>query len=904
MTPERCARTDILSALGQGATLVTANKRLSGTMRAEYARHTAESGALVWNTPDVLPLPAWLERCWEEALLGTTDPEPPRLLSATQERRLWETIIRRELERRPLLEPSGCAGKAQAAWRLTSEWGIGIDEAHFRYHVDSEAFLDWSRQFERRCNRGRWLAPAALMEALIDPFREDAIKPPTMLILFGFDELTPALITLLKTLDEGGCTARWLELEELQETALRVASADLRSEALAMAQWVRQRLSANSDTSIGIVVPDLEGQREVVTRALDECLLPETLSPGKAQLERPYNVSLGRPLGNHPVVRTAIRLLDLLQTRITLNQACQLLRSPLIAGWTQEAGARAMLDVRLRETGESTLSLKRLRHHAGRTDKPYGCPVLAEHLDAWQSLTGTLSESAPPSVWAERFSTLLQAIGWCRGRTLSSDEYQAVESWRELLGGLATLDAFMAPMAAADARALIGDLAHERTFQAQTQTTNVQVMGVLESVGQQFDHLWIMGLHDGAWPKRPSPNPFIPLPLQRTRDLPHSSEARELRFARTLTQRLLTSANEVIVSYPIHDGDEAHGPSPLIANLDPLAFDTLCPEPFSIWRDSIHRSARRETLTDDPAPPVSTGTVSGGSAIFKYQAGCPFRAFAELRLGARALGEGEIGLDARVRGSLLHRILETVWQAIGDLNSLLAMNMSALEALVRDAVDQAIAEAGRHHPDTLTGRFRELESARLFDQTMAWLALERERQPFRVNAREQVFQTRIGGLEVRVVIDRIDELEDGRLVLIDYKTGAVTPAEWFGERPDEPQLPLYSMTVEGRVAALAFAQLRAGETTFKGVASERDLIPGVDSYEKLRQTRDMTAWPEVLEHWRATMTRLADDFATGDAVVDPKAFPKTCDYCPLPTLCRIDELNAARPGLAIEEDES
>lgn len=905
MTPERYAKRDLLSALGPDTTLVTVNKRLSTALRAAHGRYSASSGALVWSTPDILPLSAWLQRNWEEVLLSGAMHTPPRLLSPMQERRLWEEIVREELDRRPLLEPAGCARKAQAAWRLTCEWRIAIDEARFRYHVDSEAFLNWARRFERRCKDGGWLTPAALPDALISPLRNGEIAVPATLIITGFDELPPALSALLNTVAEAGCTVRWIELCGREATAHRIACSDARDEAMVIARWVRRRLDEHPEASIGIIAPDLEQQREVVTRALDECLMPETLLPGNGTLERPYNLSLGLPLADHPVVCTALRLLALLEPGVTLNQIGHLLRSPLIAGWTEEAGARAMLDARLRESGEPTLSLKRLRYHAGRRDRAYGCPTLCAHIEAWQGQSAMLTGPAAPSAWAERFSNLLQAIGWCRGRTLSSDEYQAVESWRELLSGLAALDAFTAPMNAREALSLVGDLARERTFQAQSAAASaVQVMGVLECAGQHFDHLWVMGLHDSAWPRPPGPNPFIPLPLQRERDLPHSSEARELRFARALTQRLLTSAAEVIVSHPCHEGDAHLGPSPLIANLSAITPETLGMQPTTRWQTDIRAAARLDALAIDPAPPVPLGAAPGGTGIFKYQAACPFRAFAELRLGARALGLTEIGLDARVRGSLLHRVLEAVWEALGDQAALLALNPPELATLVEGAVASAIAEAARLQPDTLTGRFRDLETARLFDLAMAWLTLERERPPFRVKAREQVFQPGIAGLDIKVVIDRIDVLEDGRLALIDYKTGAVTPRDWFGERPDEPQLPLYSMAVSEPIAALAFAQLRAGDMGFKGIAAQQDLIPGVEAFEKVRQTREMSAWPEVLDEWREVMTGLASDFAAGVASVDPKTYPKTCSYCPLPTLCRIDELHAEDPGLAVEDDET
>jgi ATP-dependent helicase/nuclease subunit B len=139
-------------------------------------------------------------------------------------------------------------------------------------------------------------------------------------------------------------------------------------------------------------------------------------------------------------------------------------------------------------------------------------------------------------------------------------------------------------------------------------------------------------------------------------------------------------------------------------------------------------------------------------------------------------------------------------------------------------------------------------------------------------------------------IDRIDELADGRQVVIDYKTGEVKPAQWFGERPDEPQLPLYSMAVGGDIAGVLFAQVKAGGMAFNGVTADEGLAPGVKSYERLAQTREASSWPEVLRDWRATMERLGEAFRNGEALVDPKQYPGTCTYCELKPLCRINEL--------------
>ena len=51
--------------LAQGGTLITASNRLAHQLRYQYAKAQIDKGNTAWETPDVLPWPAWLQRCWE-----------------------------------------------------------------------------------------------------------------------------------------------------------------------------------------------------------------------------------------------------------------------------------------------------------------------------------------------------------------------------------------------------------------------------------------------------------------------------------------------------------------------------------------------------------------------------------------------------------------------------------------------------------------------------------------------------------------------------------------------------------------------------------------------------------------------------------------------------------------------
>ncbi len=136
--------------------------------------------------------------------------------------------------------------------------------------------------------------------------------------------------------------------------------------------------------------------------------------------------------------------------------------------------------------------------------------------------------------------------------------------------------------------------------------------------------------------------------------------------------------------------------------------------------------------------------------------------------------------------------------------------------------------------------------------------------------------------------DRVDVLPDGREIILDYKTGQLKPRGWEGERPDEPQLPLYCATSDQPVAGAAFAMIRTGELRFRGLTAGDVSLPALS---KMPIDPALPFERQVLE-WRLVLEHLAEDFRAGKAGVDPK--PGACDNCGLRALCRIRELENDR----------
>ena len=468
--------------------------------------------------------------------------------------------------------------------------------------------------------------------------------------------------------------------------------------------------------------------------------------------------------------------------------------------------------------------------------------------------------------------------------------------------------------------ACLEEAASAKTFKPQNQSAPVQVMGELEAAGSVFDALWIAGWSDSDWPRRHAPNPLIPITLQRQYNLPHHSAAAELAFARAVTARLLTSAPEVVVSWPAADEDRELRASPLVRSIA---------SPSSEWGSSVRPTSAKslpdlfpavalESVPDDRAPAVAVSELRSHSVrILERQSNCPFRAFVELRLQASERQPREEGLAASERGKLVELALQRAWEQLGDRFTLENCGEARLQEIIDTAVDEALREW--KPGDSWETRYLALERERLHALVREWLEFERSREEFEVVGHQRDIRLELAGLPLRGRLDRLDRLRDGSLVIVDYKTGQQTlgPGKWRTPRPVHPQLPSYAVALGqqlppatratadatvriagAEISGVTFALVNRGDCRMKGLG-ERPEILG------LKRMPRGEGLKESLASWRPELELLARDFMSGDARIAPRS-ASTCGdtYCSLHALCRVAEIDFPTDSTEEEDDAS
>ncbi|WP_240483809.1 PD-(D/E)XK nuclease family protein [Methylobacillus sp. MM3] len=877
------------------ALVLCSTARLARSLRMELGRIQRMRGATQWQPPTILTLSQWLDDAITRAMLAGELPAdylPRQMLDNMAERLLWERAIEKNTQgdaAQALFDMAGLAQSAAEANRLLIEWNVHL--AGGEQTEETRQFLRWRETFQALCRQYQTLEAARYLDRQIDAIQRGVGSLPAELHLAGFDRFSPQEKRLLEALTTRGVQVlRWPLGFDQPASAVQIACDDAEAECRAAVAWAARRLAQEPQARLAIVAPELGVLRARLLVMLDDALHPASIHPARAEMPRSYDFSLGDPLSAHSIIACALSLLRLSVRRYRIPQqdAGMLLRDVHWSAGVGEADARARLEARMRSRLSSRLQLEQLLRLARKAQLDgLGVARLVEHLEAISVATAGWPRKQSSRAWAAAFAGLLKAAGWPGERSLSSHEFQARQAWDAALNDFDMLDALLGPLDAGAALHRLSRLVQERIFQPEAEgEPRLLVMGMLEAAAAPLDAMWVLGMNDHQWPPPPRPNPLLPAEAQRRANAPNACSGVQTEFAQAIHARLMHGAAEIVFSWSHRDGERELRPSPLLSEIPQQA---EMPELAATLAERLAQPSGMQWLDDHVAPPVAPGEIQrGGTGLLKAQAICPAWAYYQYRLGARALDEPVEGLDALARGNLLHMVLQAFWtdRTSADLH---AMDEAALGAAIGMAVEAGIRQFVEQSDEPLPPQFAALEKLRLQRILAAWLELEKTREPFSVLECERRISLDIDGLQVNLVLDRVDELPDGRLVVLDYKTGAsVSHKSWAEERIAEPQLPIYAALAlcDGEVAAVCFAKVQAAEQKFIGIADSAEVLPGVcalDGARKLFPEDRFPDWAALIRHWQASITAIAAEIKAGEAAVKFRNEEdlRDCDVKPL-----------------------
>lgn len=621
-------------------------------------------------------------------------------------------------------------------------------------------------------------------------------------------------------------TDRWLtegpELPDLcaaTEGMTLLEAATPREEALAIALALRE--AAENGLRAALVTPDRTLGRQVGA-ALDRWnILPDDAG--------------GQPLGLSAPGRFLRHVADLFCAPLTGDRLLVLLKHPMAASQPEASDRSAhlrftrLLELQLRRNGPAFPTPGDLLHWAltrpeeGIADwvaalaetlhlpEDEGPLPLASHVARHRALTEALARGT-----AKSGTGLL----WAREAGLAA---------LRLMEDLAAEAPHGGSMTATEYRDLLTALLSRTELRETVQAhPDVLIWGTLDARAQGADLVILGGLNDGIWPQLPDPDPWLNRRMRKDAGLllperqiglsahdyqqaaaaPRVILSRALRNAEaeTVPSRWLNRLVNLMQGLP---GPDQHGPEALAAMRARgqlwLSLATALEEPTAAMRaDPGLAPAPRPA----PQPPVRSRPDRLALTAVAKLIRDPYAIYARQILKLFPLDPLRATPDARERGTVIHEILERFVRTRPEGESRAEARLRLLDIAAVVLAEQTPFPAAR----TL------------------WLArLERAADHFltqdaKYGGTAQILETKgeisLPGLPVSLygTPDRIDRLPDGRLHLIDYKTG--TPPTAKQQKQYEKQLLLAAAMAErggfrdlgpSEVARISYIGLGSGE---------------------------------------------------------------------------------------------
>lgn len=347
------------------------------------------------------------------------------------------------------------------------------------------------------------------------------------------------------------------------------------------------------------------------------------------------------------------------------------------------------------------------------------------------------------------------------------------------------------------------------------QHPHLAIWGPLEARLQHADRMILGGLNEGSWPPEPPPDPWMSRPMRDAFGLTPLERriglsAHDFVMCAAAPDVVLTRARRIEGTPTI--------PSRWLSRLDAVLEHLEEAKELRRdgqrllkWRDALDRAEGGPLAPPEPRPPVAARPRRLSVTQIETWITDPYAIYARHILRLRKLDDIDADPGAADRGTIIHAVLDEFTRRYPD--TLPADGEAKLVALGR-----AEFTTRRVPPGVLAFWWPR------FVQVAAWfVAVEREcRAQGRTLATEvsgsYTLQAPGGEFKVTAKADRIDQATDGRLTIIDYKTGSV-PTSPQVESGMRPQLSLEALIAEQggfsnidaeAVGALAYWHLKGG----------------------------------------------------------------------------------------------
>jgi len=853
-------------ALQGPSTVITANRRLARVLQQEFARQQVQLERRAWESPAILAWQDWLALIVQGA---SNQAELPARLNSHQSQLLWERSLLKELAE-STVGISSLVRLSRDAWQRMADWQVSIrDVARSAQNHDQRLFAAAAGRYLGILERESWVDEAGLGQLVNRLLREKRSSCSGRVTFVGFDRTRPLVSSIQAALEECGAEVRRAP-SRAQATRVELQCFDsAEAEMRAAGAWARSRREISPGESIAIIATNLEQRAQQAGHLVREGLVPGW-QYAPASFAQAVNISYGRKLGDYPAIATALLLASWLVRDLSSIELGHLLRTPLLG--SSSPGARSRLELRLRQLPDRrwtpAMVSSSFRGVQGASNATEWLEMVAQLSTARRELQQ--QKRASPAEWAIYIDEVLSRCGWPGTETLSSADFQLVNRWRDTLNDLARLEIINPSMDLQTAIRRLDLMAADAVFQPESDSSAVQLMGPLEASGAEFGAIWISGVTAANWPPPGNPSPLLARQLQRQFCMPDAEPGDTMEYAQSLLQHLGCAAPMVVCSYARHQDDAEQSQSDLLESLDPQSVSAQA-DPG--WHASLLAATGATVIAQEVVPAIQEGErISGGASVIQRQLSDPVTAFIAGRLGANYLQAQARGLPAALRGNIIHDALHRLYIDLPSQREIGAWSDEQLQSLLNQAVDSAFVRHERNTDPGLAQLLR-LERTRIARLLREFVEVDRTRDEFEIAAVEQPVAFAAAGVKLQLRIDRVDRLDNGKLAILDYKTGARRTLIDSSGQPKEIQLIAYTLALDAPIAAIALVNVDSRAISFEGAGA---------GYAKSED------WETSLETWKDLVRSACDTLTAGD--VRMNAAQGVQDARPFNLLTRYTEL--------------
>jgi len=431
----------------------------------------------------------------------------------------------------------------------------------------------------------------------------------------------------------------------------------------------------------------------------------------------------------------------------------------------------------------------------------------------------------------------------------------------------------------------------------------LQVMGVLETRGLDFENLIITSFNEGIFPTKSSTNSFIPYNLRRGFELPtteHQDAITAYNFYRLIHRAkriffLYDSRTEGMQTGEVsrfmhqlyyHYGVEAKKKS---ISFD-IGFDNA--QPIQVEKTpAVMDKLLRFTSTAEYSPSLSASSIN-------TYIDCPLQFYLTKVEVVEQAEEVVETVEANMFGSLFHKVMENLYLPYkghmiqSDDFDLLIKNTLKINNEIHSAFNTEYFKRK-------TGAFISLEGNNLLIASvlrkyiLQVLKVDKRHAPFHYISSEErcsiQYPIHSGELNVNLkgFIDRIDEKE-GRLRILDYKTGTgkldfKNLDEVFEHnKENRPKFVLQTF-----LYGIFYKEQAAGKTITPGIYYIRDVFK--DEFDTELNNKELkekvTNFGTYEDDFRSHLTDCLEEIFNHEIPFAQTENVKICQYCPYIGVC-------------------